>query len=144
MRFEISDRSMTVFIIWVLLSVAAGVYAANKGRSGMGCFFLSLFLSPLVGFVVALAMRPQERKIAQARGMKQCPDCAEFVQPDAKICRFCRHEFSETPSETPRMTEGCECPKCGSKSTVMVEELAGADRWVCNSCGRKWRQPAAA
>lgn len=27
-------------------------------------------------------------------GMKKCPDCAEFVQADAKICRFCRHEFS--------------------------------------------------
>lgn len=28
-----------------------------------------------------------------ARGMKLCPDCAEEVRADARICRFCRHEF---------------------------------------------------
>jgi hypothetical protein len=25
--------------------------------------------------------------------MKRCPDCAELVQPDARICRFCRFDF---------------------------------------------------
>ncbi|MES0135602.1 hypothetical protein NKJ88_11700 [Mesorhizobium sp. M0016] len=24
---------------------------------------------------------------------KKCPDCAEMVKADARICRFCRHEF---------------------------------------------------
>ena len=28
---------------------------------------------------------------------KVCPDCAETVKADAKICRYCRHEF--TPDE---------------------------------------------
>jgi hypothetical protein len=34
----------------------------------MGICFLSLFLSPLVGFVVALAMSPDVKKVADARG----------------------------------------------------------------------------
>ena len=25
--------------------------------------------------------------------MKDCPRCAEKVQDDAKVCRFCGHEF---------------------------------------------------
>ena len=30
--------------------------------------------------------------------MKVCPDCAESVQPAARICRFCGHEFEPRPS----------------------------------------------
>jgi hypothetical protein len=47
-----------IFVTWLVLSVAAAVYASNKGRSGAGIFFHSLFLSPLVGFLVAVAMEP--------------------------------------------------------------------------------------
>jgi RNA polymerase subunit RPABC4/transcription elongation factor Spt4 len=88
-----------IFVTWLVLSIAAAVYASNKGRSGAGIFFLSLFLSPLVGFLVAVAMEPNHQQASAAKGMKKCPDCAEFVQPDAKICRFCRHEFPATTAD---------------------------------------------
>jgi ribosomal protein L40E len=29
--------------------------------------------------------------------MKVCPDCAESVQPAARICRFCGYEFAPAP-----------------------------------------------
>ena len=72
-----------IFVAWYVLSCAAAAYASHKGRSGVGIFFLSLFLSPLVGFVVAVVMEPHQQKVAEAKGMKKCPECAEFVQPDA-------------------------------------------------------------
>jgi hypothetical protein len=59
----------------------------------VGIFFLSLFLSPLVGFLVGIVMEPHHQKVAAARGMKKCPECAQFVQADARTCRFCRHDF---------------------------------------------------
>jgi hypothetical protein len=83
-----------VFIAWMVLCFAAAFYAEKKGRSGARIFFLSLFLSPLVGFLVAVVMEPNQQTVAAAKGMKRCPDCAEFVQPDARVCRFCRHAFA--------------------------------------------------
>jgi hypothetical protein len=84
-----------ILIVWLALCGAAAYVAENKGRSGMGIFFLSLFLSPLVGIVVAIGIRPDEKKIALAQGKKKCPNCAEFVPPDARACRFCQHSFVE-------------------------------------------------
>jgi ribosomal protein L40E len=30
--------------------------------------------------------------------MKVCPDCAESVQPAARVCRFCGYEFAPRPT----------------------------------------------
>ena len=84
-----------IFILWLALCGAAAYIASNKGRSGVGIFFLSFFLSPLVGIIVAVAMKLDETKVAVAQGKKKCPDCAEYVQPDAKTCRYCQHSFIE-------------------------------------------------
>ncbi|MFZ0738437.1 MAG: hypothetical protein WAM96_15185 [Candidatus Acidiferrales bacterium] len=86
---------MMIILFWLVFSIAAAVYADKKGRSGVGIFFLSLFLSPLVGFLAALCMNGNEVKVAKASGMKKCPACAEYVKPDAKICRYCKNPFAE-------------------------------------------------
>jgi hypothetical protein len=52
------------FVIWLALCFAVGFYAEHKGRSGVGLFFLSFFLGPLVGFVAALDMQTNEKKVA--------------------------------------------------------------------------------
>ena len=36
---------------------------------------------------------PPDRDEAGRMLMKRCPDCAELVKPDARICRYCRFDF---------------------------------------------------
>lgn len=48
---------MELLLIWIPASIATGVYAARKGRSGFGVFLLSVLLSPIVGLLVAVAMK---------------------------------------------------------------------------------------
>ena len=88
---------MSFVFFWLVFAALVGVFANSKGRSGFGFFLLSLLLSPLIGFIIALIVKPQEKVVEQkviAQGnSKKCPDCAEIVKIEAKICRHCRHEF---------------------------------------------------
>ena len=84
---------MGVAIFWVLFAVAVGFFANNRGRGGLGWFFLSLLISPLLGLLFC-AVTKDLSVIAQVAAPSssthiKCPACAEFVLPAAKICKHC-------------------------------------------------------
>jgi uncharacterized membrane protein YeaQ/YmgE (transglycosylase-associated protein family) len=90
---------MELFLGWLVFSGLAGWIASNKGRSGVGVFFLSLILSPLIGVIVALCLQPaRELEAARAeRGLsntlRKCPFCAEIIKKEATKCRYCGSEI---------------------------------------------------
>lgn len=98
---------MGFVFFWLGFSAVVGVAAVKRNRSGVGWFILALVISPLLAGLLVLALggsRPTTVYLTKDAAEvpantfgrileKQCPDCAEMVKADARICRFCRHEF---------------------------------------------------
>lgn len=110
-----------VIFFWFVFSLFAGAIAHNKRRSGIGFFLLAVVLSPFVGIIAALIASPGA---PDRSGQKKCPQCAEWVMRQAKVCKHCGTQFDEAraePDEKP-------CPHCGQGLSATAS--------TCGKCGR--------
>ena len=90
-----------IIIGWLVLALVPAWLAARKGRSGVLFYVLGLALSPLLAAVIALVISPDEEGMEESGTAKKCPKCAEMVKGEAKVCRFCGHEFRHEGPMTP-------------------------------------------
>ncbi len=88
---------MEIFFFWFIFALLVGLYARKKGRSGIGFFFLSVLLSPLLGLLIALVV-DEQRDTVEARqldygGLQKCPFCAELIKSEAIVCKHCGRDL---------------------------------------------------
>ena len=88
---------MEIFFFWFIFAVLVGFYARKKGHSGIGFFFLSALLSPLIGFLIALVVDERRDKVEArhlgGRELQKCPFCAELIKPEAFVCKHCGRDL---------------------------------------------------
>lgn len=93
-----------LLISWLVCGIAAGHIHEQRGRSMAAGFWAGILLGPL-GVLLAIAASPdvagRERRAIAANTHRQCPDCAELVKVEARICRFCSCALPPAPEAGP-------------------------------------------
>jgi len=91
---------MEYVIIWLLFGIVSAVAASNKGRSGCGWFLLGVLLGPFA--IILVLIIPNLKEIEKEKTLEQnqsrrvpCPNCAESILPEAKVCHYCGYKLGE-------------------------------------------------
>jgi MFS family permease len=96
--FGIGAQEMYAIGLFLIPQIVAGIFTAfiarSKGRSFGGWFWLGLFFSLLALLAVAImpAVKPDEKNLPS--DLRKCPNCAEVIKAEAKVCRFCGRDVT--------------------------------------------------
>lgn len=105
---------LLVFLVLIGFAALSATIAANKNRSVLGWALIGFFFS-LLGFLAVLMVSEVEEEGETSKSRKEhfptikgfdpdehdkkCPDCAEYIKLEARVCKHCGHEFSDEEVE---------------------------------------------
>jgi hypothetical protein len=97
---SVHDLVIVVAFIGALFSGYIGMKVwTNKGGSPGGGFFLGGLLGVLGVLILVLAKPRQTEtdRVARSRGLVLCPNCAELIKGEARVCHYCGRDVAPAP-----------------------------------------------
>jgi hypothetical protein len=94
---------VSLIVYGIIFGVLCSIVAKNKFRDSTGWFFSGFFFG-IFGLIAILVMSPLEEEYVYTptpvqSDNKKCPDCAEIIKAEAKVCRYCGLRFNTPDSE---------------------------------------------
>lgn len=80
---------MEFALFWFFFAILCGLMASKSGRSGFGYFVLACLISPLICFILLAILGKAKEDAPSEETHVRCPDCAEFVLKEARVCKHC-------------------------------------------------------
>ena len=89
---------MEIFLgatVLFLIALIPARIASSKGKNfaNWWLYGVALFIVALVHALLLQTDSAELERRALAVSHKKCPQCAEVVKREAKVCRFCQYDF---------------------------------------------------
>ena len=81
--------AVLAIIAWIAVSVAVGMLADRKGRSFELFINISLLLSPLVGLLALLFLKPTQKAMLDTGRIAPCRSCGQLILRHLSRCTAC-------------------------------------------------------
>jgi hypothetical protein len=85
---------------WILAILIGLIPATIAHKKGYNFFLWWVFGASffIIALPWAIIMKPKQKINEQPEdGIKKCPQCAEVVKREARVCKFCGYEFYPKP-----------------------------------------------
>lgn len=90
--------------VWLVLCFLVAIWAEQRGRDRAIAFICSILFSPLLMWLVYLAIgtKPDPSSYSpapwsQPERTKRCPACAELILAEARKCKHCGEWLKDEP-----------------------------------------------